>query len=113
MFPYFFAFEVEPLPENQDCQDVAGAMAHIWVMGPDMDWARTRALLHVAHWKWKVLRTEVELAIQPEQIPGFHDAEIELYHKALRDGVASDFIGWPQNPGTPDDPPIMRKLERT
>jgi hypothetical protein len=103
-----FVIDAVPLPTNTELSDIAGARVHVWVISNDKESAKIRALDYIAMYQWKVSTVERELEIQPEQISGFHEAEIALYLKAQQFGIAADFLAYPKSPGNPTDP--VRKI---
>ncbi|GEB35282.1 hypothetical protein [Brevibacillus parabrevis] len=110
MNPYMLVINVVPMPENKNCEDIAGAKAHVWVISADKESAKLRAIDYVNKYLWKVINFEYELEIHKEQIPTLHVDEARLYELALQHGIASDFLAYPKKPGNPDDPVIKRQL---
>lgn len=112
MNPYMFAINVVPTPDNKDCEDIAGAIAHIWVISEDKESAKIRAVDYITSYLWKIINFEHEFEIRQEQIPELHEAEASLYKKACQYGIAAEYIAHPKVPGNPDDPVILRKLQK-
>lgn len=110
MKPYLFVIDIVPSPENKDCQDIAGAKAHIWTISDDKEKAKLRAVDYITKSHWQVVGFEYEFEIHQEQIAKLHEDEVRLYKTALRHGIAADYIAYPKVPGHPDDPPIIRQL---
>lgn len=112
MNPYMFAINVVPTPDNKDCEDIASAIAHVWVISEDKESARIRAVDYITSYLWKVINFEHEFEIQPELIPELHEAEALLYMKALQHGISADYIANPKVPRNPGDPVILKKLQK-
>ncbi|QQE75188.1 hypothetical protein [Brevibacillus composti] len=110
MNPYLFVINIVPMPDNKDCEDIAGAKAHVWVIAEDKESAKLRAINYIEKSLWKVINFEYELEIHQEQIPSLHEDEVRLYERALQHGIAADYIAYPKKPGKPDDPVIKRQL---
>lgn len=104
MLPFMFVINGTPLPENHNYNSIGGAKIHIWVMENTIDSARDKALAMVKNYLWSVQEIEHELQISEEQLHNLHDAEALLYQKALRHGIAADFLAYPKVDGDPNDP---------
>ena len=112
MKPYMFVFNAIPTSSNKECKDIAGGRVHIWVMEENLETAKIRALTDIASYHWKVTGVEYESEILPEQFSHLHESEALLYHKALQNGIAADYLASPVKQGSPDDPVVIRKLDR-
>jgi hypothetical protein len=110
MSPYLFVINIVPSPENKDCQDIAGAKAHVWTISDDKEKAKLRAIEYIKKTHWQIVEFEYEFEIHEQQIPKLHEDEARLYNMALRYGIAADYIAYPKIPGNPGDPPIIRLL---
>lgn len=110
MKPYFFVIDIVPLPDNKECQDIAGGRAHIWTISDDKEKAKLRAVDYIKKSHWQVIGFEYEFEIREEQIAMLHEDEASLHKKALQHGIAADYIAYPKIPGNPDDPPVIRQL---
>lgn len=107
MFPFMLVINGTPLPENHNYNTVGGAKIHIWVMDNDADSAQEKAESYVKQYLWKIQSVEHVLQISPEQLHHLHEAEALLYQKALRNGIAADFLAYPRVDGNPDDPILI------
>lgn len=107
-----FVFSAIPTSSNKDCKDIAGAKVHIWVMEENLETARIRALTDITSYHWEVTDVEYESEILPKQLSYLHESEALLYHKALQNGIAADYLAFPVKQGSPDDPVVIRKLDR-
>lgn len=107
MFPFMLVINGTPLPENHNYNTVGGAKIHIWVMDNDADSAQEKAESYVKQYLWKIQSVEHVLQISPEQLQHLHEAEALLYQKALRNGIAADFLAYPRVDGNPDDPILI------
>ncbi len=95
MEPYMFVIKSVPLPSNRHYRTIRQALVHIWVIDSDIDSARENALSYIRSLNWNPLLVEHALEIQKEQIPRLPEEEAALYQKALRSGVAADFLASP------------------
>ncbi|WP_238650026.1 hypothetical protein [Paenibacillus piscarius] len=111
MNPYMFVINAIPAPSNKDCEDIAGARVHIWVISEDKESAKIRALDYITKYLWEVKNVEYEFEIQQELIQKLGEDELRLYQKALLYGIAADFLAHPRIPGNPDDPAVKRRLD--
>ncbi len=107
MFPFMLVINGTPLPENHNYNTVGGAKIHIWVMDNDADSAQEKAESFVKQYLWKIQSVEHVLQISPEQLQHLHKAEALLYQKALRNGIAAEFLAYPKVDGDPDDPILI------
>jgi len=107
---YMFVFNGTPAKTNLDCADIAGAKTHVWVTADDVNAARIAALGNVSGRLWDVQEIEYEFEIPPERIPLLGEDESRLYREALKNGIASDYIGWPKEPRADGAPAMIRKL---
>lgn len=107
MFPFMLVINGTPLPENHNYNTVGGAKIHIWVMDNDADSAQEKAESFVKQYLWKIQSVEHVLQISQGQLPYLHEAEALLYQKALRDGIAADFLAYPKVDSDPDDPILI------
>lgn len=107
MFPFMFVINGIPLPENHNYSIVGGAKIHIWVIDENMDSAKNKAISMVEKHLWSVQNIEYAFEIYPKQLHNLHEAEVVLYHRALRDGIAADFLAYPKVDGAPDDPVVV------
>ena len=107
MVPFMFVVNGAPLPENHNYDTIGGAKIHIWVMDEDINSARDKALSMVSQHLWSAKQIEHEFEISLSQLPDLHEAELLLYQKALRYGIAADFLAYPKMDGDPDDPIVI------
>lgn len=107
MFPFMFVINGTPLPENHNYSTIGGAKIHIWVMDNNADSAQEKAVSLVKQYLWKIQSVEHVLRISQEQLQHLHEAEALLYQKALRNGIAADFLAYPKVDGDPDDPILI------
>ncbi|MGO4540349.1 hypothetical protein [Paenibacillus sp. 2TAB19] len=110
MKPFLFVLNVVPSQFNKQCEDIAGAKAHIWIISDDKDKAKARAESYVIGALWNVINFEHELEIFPEHLQKLHEAEAHLYKMALQQGIAADFLAYPKVPGNPTDSVKIRRL---
>ncbi|WP_375104097.1 hypothetical protein ACDZ28_04205 [Paenibacillus sp. RS8] len=106
-----FAIDAIPAPSNKDCDDIAGARVHIWVISKDKEGAKIRALDYITNYHWEVTNVEYEFEIQQALIPNLGVDELRLYQNALLYGISADFLAHPKIPGSPEDPSVKRKLD--
>lgn len=111
MNPYMFVFEAVPEETNERCKEIAGALVHVWVMSDSMEAAKIIATANIKSYHWDVKGIEHEFVIQPEQISRLHKREAALYHLALKNGIASEYIAHPKVP-RPDNVVGIQRLER-
>lgn len=107
MLPFMLVINGLPLPENHNYSTVGGAKIHIWVMDNDADSAQEKAISLVKQYLWEIQSVEYVLQISQEQLQHLHEAEALLYQKALRNGIAADFLAYPKVDGNPDDPILI------
>lgn len=107
MFPFMLVINGIPLPENHNYNTVERAKIHIWVMDNDADSAQEKAVSLVKQYLWEIKGVEHVLQISQEQLKHLHKAEDLLYQKALRDGIAADFLAYPKVDGNPNDPILI------
>ncbi|RKD26712.1 hypothetical protein BEP19_16035 [Ammoniphilus oxalaticus] len=98
MNPYMFVIDIVPMPDNNKCDDIAGAKAHIWVISKDRESAKLRVINYIEKHLWSVTNFEYEFEIQQELIPSLHADEARLYESALRLGIAADYVAFPKKP---------------
>ncbi len=105
---FFFAFEATPTVASPQARDLAGADIHIWVQADSMAGAESTARQHIMDFSWVV--TELSLARHwpLERIPDLHKDEQALAQRAIRYGVAADFLAWPKEDNPDGDPMEVR-----
>ena len=110
MQTYFFIFEVEPTSASPRAQDIKASLANIFVMAPSHAEAEARARAHLMEYAWVV--KSLDTAVEPslERIAQCDASVIALHQKALREGLASEFVAWPKVEGKDDDPIEIRLL---
>lgn len=104
MYPFMFVIKGIPLPENHNYGTIGGANIHIWVMSDNLSNAKDNALSFIQEYLWKPQSVEHAFEILPGQISQLHEDEAKLYHKALQNGIAADFLAYPVVDGNPNDP---------
>ena len=107
MFPFMFVINGVPLPQNHNYDKIGGAKIHIWVMDNTADSAQEKAISLIKQYLWKVTDVEHALQISQEQLQHLHKDETVLYQKALRHGIAADFLAYPKIDGNPGDPVVI------
>ncbi|NGP56809.1 hypothetical protein FLT15_00060 [Paenibacillus thiaminolyticus] len=112
MKPFLFVINAVPIPDNKECEDIAGAIVHIWVFAKDKEEAKINAIDYIRNYLWEVTNFEYELEIQQEQIAKLHEAELALYNKAFHFGIAAEFLAHSKVPGNPDDAVEIRSLNK-
>ncbi|AIQ73907.1 hypothetical protein NST28_11825 [Paenibacillus sp. FSL R10-2791] len=112
MNPYMFVIDAIPAPTNKDCEDIAGARVHVWVISKDKENAKLQAMDYITSYLWTITNIEYELEIQHEQILDLGEDETQLYRKACQFGIAADFLAYPKIPKDRNDPVIKKKLRR-
>ncbi len=96
MRPFFFVIRAEPTEAAVSAQDIAGAIVHIWVMDSSLEQAEARARSYILDYAWIALKTDYAFEINDKQIASLGAEERTLYQKALRHGIAADFLGYPK-----------------
>lgn len=104
MQPYMFVVKGVPLPNSRHYRTIRQAFIHIWIMDSDMDSAREHVLSYIRSLNWNPLLVEHALEIQKEQIAHLPEEEAVLYQKALRSGIAADFLASPIRERPSDSP---------
>ena len=104
MKPFMFVFTGKPSPEKTELAHIKDAIIHVWVIDESLESARRRAVSYVTGLQWSVESTEFESEMLPSQLQGLHKDEALLYRRALRLGMAADFVASPKVDGDPDDP---------
>ena len=101
--PYMFVITAVPTTDNPNFQKVFSAEVHIWVIADSIETAQNVALEDIKAHGWIPQEVQYAFDSTPEQIRNLGTDEAWLYQRALKHGIASDYIGSPvqENPGTP------------
>lgn len=105
MKPFMFRIRSVPTTENKNFDTVGGAYVHVWVMDHALESVQDRALTYIKDRSWTPQEVLNAFEIQQEQISALGKDEENLYLMAQVYGIAADFLGWKNEPGTPEDPP--------
>lgn len=112
MIPFMYVIKSIPMPESPFYTSISSALVHIWIMSDSQSSALETALAYIKCQAWEPLEIEHAFEILPEQVQGFHKDEQLLYRKALKYGIAADFVSSPIQEGNPSDPTIQMPLFR-
>lgn len=103
----FLKVAAHPGPNAHEFGEVAGAIAHIWVLEEDIPSAEGYAREYIAELGWVV--DDVELRLQPSdrQLAQLDDSELACCLSACRQGIAATFFAYisSSGSGTADAPP--------
>lgn len=105
---FFFAFEATPTAASPQATDLAGADIHIWVQADSMAGAESTARQHIMDFAWVVKELSLARHWPLERIPDLHKDEQALAQRAIRFGVAADFLAWPKEANPGEDPLEVR-----
>ncbi len=94
MKPFFFNIKVEPIPDNPQAKDLNGAMAHVWVFDESINKAKEKAIRYINERGWKLIKVELSLEPNPEQISELGKEELWNYKRAELQGISADFSAW-------------------
>ena len=83
---YFFHITAEPLPGNQQTDDIQGALAQIWLIAGDPHQAEQKALALVSAYGWAPLKVEDSFAVLPGILAGADAQFLTQYEKAQSSG---------------------------
>ena len=89
---YMFVINAKPFSDTKVSKITSEAIVHCWVIAEDDTIAESVAYSFISLRQFEPVSTEHAFLIQPEQIPGFHESEQRLYQRALRYGIAADFL---------------------
>lgn len=98
-----FVITAVPAKENIHFNKVFMAEVHIWVIADSLDTAQNAALEDIKGHLWIPQEIQYAFDVTPEQLQNLHKDEALLYQRALKLGIAADYIGSPvrENPGKP------------
>ena len=105
---FFFAFEAIPTTASPQATDLAGADIHVWVQAESMAGAESTARQHIMDFAWVVQELSLARHWPLERIPDLHKDEQALVQRAIRYGIAADFLAWPKEDGVDEDPMEIR-----
>jgi hypothetical protein len=69
---FVFELEVKPRPGTPEAALYAGGFTNTWVLAPDLDAARVRAVDHYADTHWLVVMVSVETRTELSHHPYLH-----------------------------------------
>lgn len=94
---FFFAFEAVPTAASPQAGDLAGADIHVWVHDKSMDSAETTARQCIMDFAWIVQSVSAARHCPLEHILQLEENEQLLVLRAIKDGIAADFLAWPKD----------------
>ena len=109
MKPFLFVFDITPTAAAQNAADIAGGIAHIWVLDTDKSSAESRARALMLDMGWLITGLEHALEPSAEQIADLDTREAHNHRQALARGIWPDLIVWPKA-AWPDGTSEMRSL---
>lgn len=94
---FFLQFSVKPTERNLNFEKVEGAYVSFWIRDQDRVSAFTKAKFDVSKYDWVI----EEVTEEPHEVTehDFIDKDLGLdnYHKALAEGRACVYVGWPKD----------------
>lgn len=98
-----FVITAVPATDNSHFHEVFSAEVHIWVIADSLATAQDVALEDIKAHRWIPQEVQYAFDVTPEQIQNLGTDEAWLYQRALKLGIASDYIGSPvrETPGRP------------
>lgn len=95
---FYFVFNVVPNNNNPLALELEKGIAHVMVIEKEENKARTKALAKIELDQWLFLNEELSFEMPVEQFPKseVEPVDLILYEKALKFGVASDYISCPK-----------------
>ena len=94
---FFFAFEAVPTAASPQACDLAGADIHVWVHDKSMDSAESMARQCIMDFAWIVQNVSAAKHCPLEHILKLEENEQVLVLRAIKDGIAADFLAWPKD----------------
>lgn len=100
---FFFSFEAVPTHASPQASDLAGADIHVWVQDRNIDSAETTARQCIMDFAWIVQSVSVAKQCPLERILQLDEEEQVLVLRAIKEGIAADFLAWPKDGIIGDD----------
>ena len=94
IYPLFYQFEVQPTTQNNQVQELAGAIATVMVFADTEEVGRARSSRYIARQHWKIVQFKRVLRMSPKQLANLQSHFHSLYQKAEKFGIAAQFDGW-------------------
>lgn len=94
---FFFAFEAVPTHASPQAGDLAGADIHVWVQDRNIDSAESMARQCIMDFAWIVQNISVAKHCPLERILQLDEEEQALVLRAIKEGIAADFLAWPKD----------------
>jgi len=107
---YFFQINVKPTAGTPKAADIAGGLAHVWVIAQSPEEAQAKAFFYLVDYAWIVGSIEFSRPMPDELIPELDIRDIKLHAEALQKGIAADFSVWPKDKRHPDTPVEIRRM---
>ncbi len=89
---YFLYFTAEPTTDSPEYGKIQPGYAHVWVQANSPEIAEFIAEGYMAREKLKPLTLEFVVDSRDMRLDDLGAAEASLYHRALKNGVALDFV---------------------
>ena len=109
---HFFAIHTTPTAAATNAEDIAAAIAHVWVNDTDQISAEQRARTYLMDQGWIAGEVDAVLAPTPAQIAQLDADELANYQVAVRYGIYAQFVAWPKEPRPEDSPVELRTLPK-
>jgi hypothetical protein len=100
---FFFSFDAVPTSASSQATDLAGAEIHVWVTDKSMDSAESMARQCIMDFAWIVQGVSVAKHCPLERILQLDEEEQVLVLRAIKEGIAADFLAWPKDGIIADD----------
>lgn len=107
---FMFLFFGVPLPSCKEYGRLKKAHIHVWVQESNEVLAEKKAREYIKSFEWNPEGVQDAFQIPHGLIPPLGAAEEQLFHRALKYGIAADFVASPVQEGNPDDPVWMRPM---
>lgn len=91
---YFMFLEGEPLPENKESKEFAGAYINCWVNAKDNKSAKDKAMKCVHEEGWKILKIKAMFVTNRKRYLE-NPESLECFDQALTYGIGIVFYTWP------------------
>ena len=91
MHTFFFHIAAEPLPGNQQTDNIEGALAQVWLIADDPRQAEQKAFALVSGFGWAPLKVEDSFAVIPEILACADAQFLTQYEKTQSSGYAVIF----------------------
>lgn len=108
---FMFIIRCLPDPKKSEYAELKYCLAHIWVKSDDQAKAETMARDYATSYGWLPQCIERAFDFRSQQPQNLHQLEAVLYLKAVRFGIAADFLASPKVPRETLDVEV-RKLSR-